>query len=62
MPPKKGGKSKGKKKSKPVSAKNQLAGDLALTPEQVTELKKVFGVFSKGSKYRAVKLIITRLP
>lgn len=48
MPPKKSGKSKGKKKSKPVSAKNQIAGDSSLSSEQVAELKKTFGAFSKG--------------
>ena len=59
MPPKKSGKSKGKKKSKPVSAKNQIAGDSSLSSEQVAELKKTFGAFSKGSKLNGNTLCST---
>ena len=51
MPVKKGkGKSKGKKKSKPNTPKKHMAGEFPLTEEQIAELKKVFNIFSKGSK------------
>ena len=44
------GKSKGTAKKKPSTPKKHMAGEFPLTEEQVAEFKKVFNLFTKGSR------------
>ena len=61
MPVKKGkGKSKGKKKSKPNTPKKHMAGEFPLTEEQIAELKKIFNIFSKGSRVKFILIPVVK--